>query len=279
MPVNSTNYHVQVTANNGCKAEDSVLVTIKQKPVFTISPVSTGICKGEYAVLTASGGDVYQWSPSATILDPNSASVKVFPLISTTYKVIVTDNICNVTDSLFAIVSMTGLPNTTINKSNDVDCVIGEAKLTATGGVKYVWSPASSLSNAHIANPVATPDSTTTYHVKISNANGCMAEDSIQVKVIIGEAANGYLIPSAFTPNGDGINDCFGIRKWGFVSDLDFTIYNKSGNMVFHTTNAGICWNGNSKGIQQSTGVYIYQIRAKTICGVVNRKGTIILIR
>jgi gliding motility-associated-like protein len=180
---------------------------------------------------------------------------------------------------LFSTVSLTSLPNTSVSKSNDVDCVIGETKLSASGGAKYVWSPASSLSNPNISNPIATPAETTTYYVQISNASGCSVQDSIQVKVFVGEAENGYLMPSAFTPNNDGVNDCFGVNKWGLVNDLDFSVYNRWGNLIFHTNNPAECWDGTYKGIQQPLGAYVYQIKAKAICGNVYRKGTVVLIR
>jgi len=130
-----------------------------------------------------------------------------------------------------------------------------------------------------MANPVATPTQTTMYYVQISNTNGCTAQDSIEVKVIVGEAENGYMLPTAFTPNNDGYNDCFGIKKWGYVTDLDFSVYNRWGNIIFHTNNSSNCWDGTYNGVQQPTGAYVYQIRAKTICGNVYRKGTIVLIR
>lgn len=275
----STDYIVEVKDSNGCTAEDSVIVNIKQKPVFNLTPQSASICIGESIVLTASGGDVYQWTPSQTIQNPNSSSTAVFPSTNTTYKVFITDSICDVTDSLFATINLISLPNPSISKSNDIDCMIGEAKLTAIGGTKYIWLSATSLSNPNIANPVATPAQTTTYHVQISNGNGCSVEDSIEVKVLVGEAENGYLLPSAFTPNNDGVNDCFGIKKWGYVTELDFRIYNRWGNLVFHAANSADCWDGTFKGIQQRADAYVYQIRAKTICGNVFRKGTIILIR
>jgi gliding motility-associated-like protein len=255
------------------------MVSIKQKPVFAVDPSSAGICIGESVVLTASGGDTYQWSPANTVQYPNSASTSVFPTDTTTYQVLIRDNICDTSGTLSATVTLISLPNISVSKSNDVDCVLGEAKLTASGGVKYVWAPASSLSNPNIANPFATPDTTTMYHVIISNANGCSGKDSVEVKVIKGEAANGYLMASAFTPDGDGNNDCFGVRKWGFVTNLDFSVYNRWGNMVFHSTNGDNCWDGTYKGMKQPAGVYVYQVRAKTICGNVYRKGTVVLIR
>jgi gliding motility-associated-like protein len=200
-------------------------------------------------------------------------------LFETTYKTIITNIACNAIDSIFSTVNIKPKPVVSISKSNDVDCIMGLAKLTAAGGMQYSWSPASSLNYAYISNPAATPAATTTYHVVTKGNNGCTTEDSIQVKVIIGEPTNGYLMASAFTPNNDGINDCFSVKTWGYTTDLDFNIYNRWGNLVFHSNNSSICWDGTYKGVLQPSGTYVYQIRAKTICGNVYRKGTVVLIR
>ncbi len=264
---------------NTCIADDSVLITVKPKPAFAINPSAAGVCLGDSLLLTASGGDVYQWSPSNLVSSPDSSVTWIHPLAATTYKVIITSPACNVTDSLFSTVNIKPKPVVSVTKSNDVDCVLGLAKLTATGGVQYNWSPASSLNYPYISHPSATPAETTTYHVYAKGDNGCTTEDSIQVKVIVGEAANGYLMPSAFTPNGDGINDCFGVKTWGYVTNLDFSAYNRWGNLIFHSNNSSKCWDGTYNGVRQPSGTYVYQVSAKTICGNVYRKGTVVLIR
>lgn len=87
-------------------------------------------------------------------------------------------------------------------------------------------------------------------------------------------------MPTAFTPNGDGINDCYGIKYWGQVEELDFSIFNRWGERVFHTTSASDCWDGMYKGAKQSSQVFIYMIRASTACEKgLFRKGTFTLIR
>jgi gliding motility-associated-like protein len=93
----------------------------------------------------------------------------------------------------------------------------------------------------------------------------------------LGKAA--YTVANAFTPNGDGKNDCFGIQRWGGIQLLEFSVYNRWGQKVFFTKNTSECWNGTFKGIPQDTGGYIYIIRATTPCGYVNLKGTVFLIR
>jgi len=90
---------------------------------------------------------------------------------------------------------------------------------------------------------------------------------------------SGYFMPNAFTPNNDGLNDCYGIKFWGVIQELDFGIYNRWGERIFHTSNPNDCWDGTYKGVQQNPDVYVYLITAKTFCGKVFKKGTFTLIR
>jgi gliding motility-associated-like protein len=68
---------------------------------------------------------------------------------------------------------------------DSVSICFGEGKeLSASGGVTYQWSPAQGLSNTASANPVASPDTTTTYNVFITDQNGCTYQDSVKVDVV-----------------------------------------------------------------------------------------------
>jgi len=86
-------------------------------------------------------------------------------------------------------------------------------------------------------------------------------------------------VPSSFSPNNDGLNDCFGVPYWGNVSEFSFMIYNRYGFVVFETNNPSNCWDGRFKGQNQSAGAYIYYIKANGPCGPVSRQGTVMLIR
>ena len=166
-----------------------------------------------------------------------------------------------------------------VSKSNDVNCQLGTTTLNAAGGSKYEWSPASSLMHANSHKPIATPTATTVYKVKATSGSGCTAEDSIEVKVTKGISDEGYQVPSAFTPNSDGKNDCFGVKHWGAVSKFNMMIYDRWGNIVFTTTDPARCWDGKYNGVPAATAAFVYQVSAETNCGPVFRKGTIVLIR
>lgn len=272
-PPVTTMYHLVAMNDQGCAKTDSVLVAVHSINLFSIDPPFT-ICKNDSTRIHASGGTTYLWSPgNATIPDP-----LVVPQSTTDYSVRISDTICNVSTLLSTKITVLPLPDVEAGKLNDLDCSNNFSQLTATGAIQYLWSPAGSLSNPNIADPIARPTSRTQYRVKGTGVNGCVNYDTVTVDITaFNKGAS--LMPSAFTPNNDGLNDCFGIRYWGVVEELDFSIYNRWGEMVFHTKKAGDCWNGLYKGVPQNPDVYVYIITAKTACGSVFRKGTFALIR
>lgn len=276
-PSGNTTYYVTVTDNNSCNNSDSIKVSVRPDPVFSINS-ATAICINGSVQLEASGGNVYSWLPAESLNNPFIANPTASPQNSTNYSVLITDTVCNNSTTLTTAVQVAPLPTVKASKSNDLDCTKDFSQLNATGAVKYSWSPAATLSNTNIANPVATPVSPTIYIVKGTDAQGCVNYDSVMV-VITASNKSGYFMPNAFTPNNDGLNDCYGIKYWGVIQELDFGIYNRWGERIFHTHNPSDCWDGTYKGVQQNPDVYVYLIKAKTFCGDVFKKGTFVLIR
>lgn len=277
----SITYTVLVTSDNGCTASDSVKLIVKPLPVFKVEPALQSICKKDVATINASGGEVYRWLNIDTG-NANASIAVVRPATNMTYSVWIYDPVCNYSDTLNASIIVNPLPNVSITKSNDIDCSFTSATLKASGGERYVWTSNSyaQVTNANLANLVVSPPATSWYTVKVTNENGCSNYDSIKLTVNLNAGRNQYDLPTAFTPNNDGKNDCFGVKSWGPVNQLDFSIFNRWGERVFYTKNPSDCWNGTYKNSQQQTGSFVYYIRAKTLCGgEFDRKGIITLIR
>ena len=277
-PTTNTTYYIIVTNSNNCNNNDSVKVSLRPAAVFNISPdIST--CFNTPAQLNASGGDIYSWNPSNYLTDPNIRNPQANPPNSTTYSVKIKDSNCNDSTTLSTQVTVLPLPIVQVNKQNDIDCSNDASQLNATGAFQYSWTPATTLSNPNIPNPVARPNVTTLYSVQGTDINGCKNTDTISV-FVLGINKGQYLMPTAFTPNNDGINDCYGIKYWGIIQELDFSIYNRWGQRIFHSTTPGQCWDGTYKGQLQNPDVYVYMVKAKTSCDSnVFRKGTFVLIR
>jgi gliding motility-associated-like protein len=276
-PLTTTLYKVAIKDSYLCNYIDSVKVSVRSAAAFTVSPDGS-VCSGLSKQLQASGGDTYVWSPPDGLDNPNISNPFATPAGSTTYTVIIHENTCNETGTLSTNVTVLPLPDVNATSANDLTCSLGSSQLNATGASNYTWSPATGLNNSNIANPVATPLNTTLYKVIGKDINGCANSDTVTVKADFNMNAL-YLLPNSFTPNGDGINDCFGIKYWGVVQDLDFRIYNRFGEMVFHTNDPSVCWDGTYKQRLQDVNVFVYIISAKTACGFVSRKGIVSLLK
>lgn len=235
---------------------------------------------GKYAAqLNASGGDMYSWQPAEGLTNTGISSPWVSPSVTTEYTVTITETTCNQSAILSTKLMVMPLPTVSAVKSNDIDCSNDRSQLNASGADQYLWTPAATLTNPGIYNPVATPVSATQYIVIGTDIAGCKGYDTINVKVD-NVNKSGYLMPNAFTPNNDGLNDCYGVKYWGIINEFEFSIYNRWGEKLFTSKNPGQCWDGTYKGVEQDGGVYVYMIKAKTTCEAeVFRKGTFVLVR
>ncbi|PZR30030.1 MAG: hypothetical protein DI535_00580 [Citrobacter freundii] len=271
-------YDVLVIDANGCENRDSVMIDLVPDPVFAVNTDSR-ICTGDSIMLNASGGDIYSWSPGTGMNNTSIFNPAVSPAATTGYTVTITESTCHQSAVLQTTVTVLPLPTVSASRSNDIDCSYGESRLAATGARTYNWSPALSLNNPNIANPVATPRASTTYLVKGTDRNGCSNYDSVLIAVGKSNESN-YLMPTAFTPNNDGLNDCFGVKFWGMVDNIEFSIFDRWGTRLFYSKDPRACWDGTFKGEKQPSGVYVYMIRAGTNCEPqVFRKGTFTLVR
>ena len=273
----TTTFYLSSDFGSGCIKTDSVFVNVYPNPLFAVNN-NIAICDKQQVQLSASGADSYLWSPpdglsGVSVANPISNATQTTP-----YSVFMTSNLCGDTATLNTTVFVLPLPVVQATKSNDLDCSNGIAQLNATGGASYTWSPATGLTNINIPNPKANPTSTTVYTVTAKGQNSCINKDSLTLNVNI----NGQAVlnmPNAFTPNGDGINDCFGIKYLAVPENIDFSIFNRWGLKLFTSNNTYNCWNGTYNNINQDAGTYVYYVKAKTICGDVFVKGTVVLIR
>jgi gliding motility-associated-like protein len=276
----STRFYVAGKDLNNCNVLDSVMVNIIQPPVFQ-APSPETICKGQSVVLKSANDtkNIYAWTPSSFLNDPNAPQPIATPDQTTTYNLNISDPVCVQYDSSFnVLVTVNDAPVVVASKSNDINCSNLTSHLSASGAESYSWLPGTNLDDPSIDAPIASLTATTQFIVKGTAANGCYAFDSVTVYVTE-TGQNAFSVPNAFTPNNDGINDCFGIRNWGSVTLQDFSIYNRWGQRVFQTKNPSECWDGTFQGQKQDSGGFVYVIKASSICGNIFRKGNLLLIR
>lgn len=87
-------------------------------------------------------------------------------------------------------------------------------------------------------------------------------------------------VPNAFSPNGDGINDEIFVLNHEVAELLEYSIYNRWGELVFTTTDINRGWNGKVDGEEAAMGTYVYLVRAIGLGGEeFVRQGNITLVR
>lgn len=276
----STRFFVAGMDLNNCNVLDSVMVSIEPVPVFQ-APSDQSVCKGQSVVLT-SGNDpknIYTWTPANFLNDPKAPAPVATPDQTIMYNLTISDPVCVQYDSSFNVqVTVNDAPVVIASKSNDINCSNLISHLSVSGADSYSWFPGANLDDSLSSSPVARLAVTTQFIVKGTAANGCFAFDSLTVNVSeTGE--NAFSVPNAFSPNNDGLNDCFGIRNWGSVILQEFSIYNRWGQRVFQTKNPSDCWDGTFQGQKQDAGAFVYIIKASSLCGNIFRKGNLLLIR
>ncbi len=231
-PASTTTYTLTITDDNGCTSTDQVTVTVDNAPVADAGSNDTiGSCAGQSATLnaTASTGTnlSYSWSPAASLNDASIADPVATPGSTTTYTLTITDDYgCSSTDQ----VTVTVDPAPVADAGSDIDiCAGGSATLDASGstgsGLSYSWSPSASLSDASIANPVASPADTTTYTLTVTDAHGCTSISTVTVNVI----------PNATADAGADADVCEGntYTLSGTATDYTTVVWSTSGDGTF----------------------------------------------
>ena len=229
--------------------------------------------------LTASGGVNYVWTPALNLSCTNCDSTISTAPVTTVYTVMVTDMYgCHAKDTASLQVSTISLVHFMTNVTANATINYGDSiRLNADGAVLWYWTPDNgTLSNANINNPIADPLINTTYTVYGYNQYGCL--DTAQVTIDI--ATTYEVIPSAFTPNEDGLNDVFRVANLRYGKLLEMNIYNRWGQLVCKTTDNNKGWDGKFNGEPQDMGVYNYYIIVERENGKTYRyKGDLTLIR
>lgn len=150
-----------------------------------------------------------------------------------------------------------------------------------TGPGPITWSPAGSLSDPSILNPVATPPVTTVYKVTAPDSTGdCPLVGRVRIVVQPPICAEPYVFfPTGFSPNGDGENEVLKLEG-NFIEEAYWAIYNRWGEKVFESNSPNEVWDGTFRGQSQPAETYGYYLRVRCVGGeVLVKKGNVTLLR
>lgn len=269
-PLLTSSYEI-IGTKNGCTDTSSVLVTVYQRPNPLISGDTT-MCPDDNILLEASGGSTYLWNTGDT-----TATITVSPTQTQVYSVLVNEGVCP--DSTEHLIVVFPAPVILISEDTTIQ-EGGSAQIVSSGAYQYFWAPSANLSCDNCPSPIASPSETTTYCVTGLNFYGCSSSECVKISVEI--ICDDFFIPNVFAPGngGDPENDCFRLYGTNCISELNFRIYNRWGELVFETNDPEICWDGTFHGQEQNAGVFVYYLKAKLINEEsIEKQGNITLIR
>ena len=272
----SRSYLVRMDVYSGITCVNSAMqnITVYASPVVSISQVGP-FCVGVPPVQIVANNNGFApgvfSGPGVSaggLFDPS----KTGPGIFTINYAVGTQIGCSYTASEQITVN----PQPHVSLPAAIDMLLGDQvplPAQASGdSLTYKWTPSTGLDRDDVLNPLASPSENTTYQLLITNPWGCQAVAEIAVTVL-----KSAFIPSAFTPNGDGVNDTWNISFLSGYPHCTVDIYNRYGQKVYTSVGYNIPWDGSYHAALAPPGAYYYIIDPKD--GRRQMTGSVTLIR
>lgn len=176
-------YTVTIKDANGCIATSQSTVALNNSLVVEAgTDVST--CEGVSITLNgSSNAQAFSWANNSTLSSTTIYNPVANPVVNTKYYLTATTGVCSKTDSVLVQVKPAPVANPGPSQTL---CPGQNTSLNGSGGISYLWQPATYLSNPAVYNPAVTkPLSSITYQLVVTNANGCKSVQPKNVTINI----------------------------------------------------------------------------------------------
>jgi gliding motility-associated-like protein len=262
---NAINYTIRMISSSGitCENETDQQINIQPSPHVQFDSIPF-VCDNSPTIQITEASEITSLQGSFVfsgkgisaegVFDPKQAGAGTDSLLYT----YTASNEC--TDSAYQTIYVQASP--VVNAGPDLSVLLGDNVIidaTATGtALQYLWSPATYLNNDTTLQPVSTPPDDITYMIKVTGVGNCSNSSQVFIKVLFPP-----VIPNAFSPNGDGINDYWNIKYLDSYPNCDVSVFNRYGQLVFHSVGYTKSWDGTYNGNQLPVGTYYYLIDTK----------------
>ncbi len=257
-PTQTTTYYYKAT--DECASDtaiDSVTIYLANYDPMEYNVDTAMVCRGDTANFIL---DVTKGRPPYYITWPDSSNFNWFsdvPSDTTFYPFRIIDG-CGVEikDSMMAYVAPDPLASFSFMNDYGVPLRV-EFTNKSVNAASWLWDFGNGDTST-LDNPIWDFPKPGTYPVTLSivSAEGC--KDVVVLNVTV-ETDFYIYVPTAFTPDGDGLNECFEIKGVGFDS-FEMKVFDRWGNMVFYTESIEDCWDGTINGQPAPQAVYTYSI-------------------
>ncbi|HWB25635.1 MAG TPA: PKD domain-containing protein [Chitinophagaceae bacterium] len=258
-------YHLRYIASSGisCINQVDTVLTIKASPLLKFNAISA-VCSQDkpftltqaYEVNNMSGTGTYSGSGTGNggLFTPVNAQVGIDTLQYT----FTAANGC----SAQVQQTITVYANPVVNAGPAITLLQGGSAVInahASGNnLAYNWQPDAYIDNNTILTPIVNPVADMVYTLTATSANGCTATGNVTVTVL-----KTPVIPNAFSPNGDGINDKWMINYLDSYPGVTVQVFNRYGQLVFNSRGYSTPWDGTFNNKPLPVGIYYYVIDRK----------------
>ncbi|MEO6314113.1 MAG: PKD domain-containing protein [Chitinophagaceae bacterium] len=273
----SKSYQVRYVVYSGtnCVSQASATIDLKAVPQLVFD-AQTPVCEEAAPFQVTGAKDVSVFASPGAFSGKGITAAGIFsPAVAgpgiASIKYTVTANGCTADTSQVILI----YPTPVITAGPDRYLLEGgfvtlDAKATGTG-LTYFWTPADFLSSSNLLTPKSNTPRDIIYSLLVKSGTGCTATDDVNVKVL-----KEIKVPNAFSPNGDGINDTWVLLYLDSYPDCTVDVYNRYGQVVFHSTGYSRPWDGRVNGQSLPIGTYYWIINPKNGRTQVNGSVTII---
>ncbi len=281
-----------VTGESGCtfRTEDIMLVPLSLDGFVAIdrSPGGNGVpenvCAGESTQINVQPLTdmelIFEWAPGSVIESGQNTNSPIINLTEDTEITLsVTDPVTNCSIDTSFVIGVIELqaevfadPSSRVYLGSDAELSVE----TNAENPTFEWSTGETTPTITIM-----PEESMSFSVTITDENGCMVVETINITVDTDCSASGIFLPNAFTPNADGVNDVLLVRT-NSLQNVMLIIYDRWGREVFETTDLDIGWNGSwqNTGDELAPDAYGYYLSGVCFTGEeYTEKGNVSLLR
>jgi gliding motility-associated-like protein len=261
-------YQVSLTVSGeqGCIGQTAKNMTINPLPLANIT-AKDSVCRDALFTLTGAGTSTagivaYVWSPTGSVNNASVSPTTASASQSGSYSLVVIDGNGCVSPPAFTYVYVQQPPP---SFQWDSTVVVGQPiPMNSNLGPQfsYSWSPVADLSCLSCIYPVSSSTVNITYSVEVQDNMACFRVTNTYTIYI--DPQTSVDVPTAFTPNGDGINDVIYVDGWGIKKLNYFRIFNRWGQLLFESNDIKTGWDGFYNGVPQNMETYVYQVSVMT---------------
>lgn len=285
-PPSTMKFFATATSKFNCVSTDSMLVKV-YGPFTAAAPVSNYyMCEHESVQLDISPAAYkVSWAPTNHLSNPNIYKPVASPVSTTTYTATLVDSVGCFNASANVNVFVKTIPTVDAgpDKGYPYNTSFSFTPTYSSNVATYNWDPVTYLDCGSCAIPNGVANETQVYTVSVISDSGCVARDTILIQVQC--SVDNLLMPGAFTPNNDNLNDYYHPLTRGVKQVVRFAIYNRLGQLIFESknfppNNKSYGWNGTFKGQDQPSSTYVYVLDVLCDLGAtLHKQGNFILLR